>query len=152
MQTYEPQTKNRSREYRPGFPIMTLLMSVLGLSVIADDHTIDGTWLVDSVEFAGVPVPGLESSELTFDNGSKSFRLPDGRVEKGTYTLDTSQQPYWIDATTEGKPNREKGIFSIEGTILKLCLAQNGGERPERFVAQPNSDQILIVLRRQLSW
>jgi len=121
----------------------------LGGSVTANDvPKIEGRWNVTLIELAGVPVPGLEDSELVLADDKKVFTLPGGRVEKGTYQLDESKQPSEIDATTEGKEGTELGIYAIDGDILKLCLATNGGQRPKQFVTAKDSDQILIVLRR----
>lgn len=53
-----------------------------------------------------------------------------------------------MDATTEGKPGIERGVYSLTGNTLEICLATDGGDRPREFVTATASDQILIRLRR----
>jgi uncharacterized protein (TIGR03067 family) len=130
-----------------GFVALLALFFDTGISVFVGDE-IAGAWRVVSVEFAGERVPGLEGARLEFAQGKKTFTLPSGAVEEGTYTLDPAREPKWIDSTTTGRGSREKGIYSIEGDILRLCLSQGGKERPEGFATRRNSDLILIVLRR----
>ncbi len=109
---------------------------------------IEGAWQVVSVEFAGEPVPGLEGARLVFSRGKKTLTLPSGGAEEGTYTLDPGKEPKWIDSTTRGREQAEKGIYALEGGSLKLCISQGGKERPDRFATRRGSDLILIVLRR----
>ena len=141
------KSSRMSRSLRvTGFAV---LIAALGVSVPADDDfEIEGRWKVESVEFAGNPVQGLEASELALADGKKVFTLPGGRVENGTYKLEAAKLPREIDATTEGKSGIERGIYAVDGDRLKLCLATSGGQRPKRFVTAEGSDQILIVLRR----
>ena len=81
-------------------------------------------------------------------DGRKTFTIPAGAVEQGTYVLDPTKTPKQIDATTVGRPGTQAGIYAISGNTLKLCLSQQGGRRPEEFATQKGSDTILIVLQR----
>jgi uncharacterized protein (TIGR03067 family) len=128
---------------------VVILFAVHGSSSAADHaSTIEGRWEIVSVEFAGTVVPGLEGSALVLGDGKKTLTLPDGRVENGTYQLDSDSRPAQIDSTTESKDGVEKGIYVLEGDTLKLCLASGGGARPREFVTSAGTDQLLIVLRR----
>jgi uncharacterized protein (TIGR03067 family) len=113
-----------------------------------DALNIDGRWKIVSVEFAGAEVPGLEDAEVLFADGEKTLTVPDGRDEKGTYQLDATKRPARIDSTTDSKTGTERGIYTIQGDSLKLCLATAGGPRPAEFATNQGTDQILIVLRR----
>ena len=94
---------------------LTLLPLFCASPVVADvkQADLDGTWSVASVELAGQPVAGLAGAELTMRGGMKTFRLPSGAVEKGTYTLDASAMPRRIDSTTEGRAGTEPGIYDV---------------------------------------
>ncbi len=117
-------------------------------ALAAPDESIEGTWLVTSVELGGQAVPGLKGAKLTLANGQKSFELPSGVVEDGTYELDSRQSPAHMDATTDGKPGTQMGIYQIEGDTLTLCLSQGGQIRPHEFATANDADLILIELRR----
>jgi len=107
-----------------------------------------GRWTVVSVEAGGQPVDGLKNAELLLEGGKKTFRMPSGVTEAGTYTLDLSRKPRWIDATTEGKPGVQRGIYEIDGKTLRMCFAQAGGERPGAFETRDGADLVLLVLER----
>ncbi len=132
---------------------MVAVLLALAGGLVADEakQKVEGRWKVNSVEVAGMVVPGLEGAELVFADGTKAFTLPDKRVEKGTYHVDITKQPREIDVTTEGRDGTEKGIYVIEGDELKLCLATKSGQRPGKFATQKGTDQILIVLRRSIA-
>ena len=114
----------------------------------AEEAAIAGRWTVVSVEAGGQPMEGLKNAELLLEGGKKTFRMPSGITEPGTYTLDASREPRWIDATTEGKPGIQKGIYEIDGKTLRMCFAQGGGERPRHFETRAGADLVLLVLSR----
>jgi hypothetical protein len=66
-------------------------------------------------------IPMLQDAELVFSNNVKTFSLPDKRVEKGTYWLDSFQQSSEIDETTKG---RDRTITA--SAISSLALASSG--------------------------
>ena len=74
---------------------------------------IDGRWKVLSVEVGGILLPLLQDAELTLADGKKTFILPDGKIETGTYKLAAKNKPAEIDSTTKGRDGVEKGIYSI---------------------------------------
>jgi uncharacterized protein (TIGR03067 family) len=112
--------------------------------IAAEQPGVEGTWKIVSVEFGGFPVPGMEGGELAMAAGKKVLSLPGGKVEKGTYKVAAAE----IDSTTEGKEGTEKGIFAIEGDRLTICLAMQGGPRPEKFDTALGTDRVLIHFRR----
>ena len=108
-----------------------------------------GNWTVESVDWAGQPVPGLEGAELVFlPGGKKRFTLPGGAVETGTYSLDAAKTPGHIDSTTDGKDGTQRGIYAVEGDTLRMCLATQG-PRPTEFATKAGTDLLLIVLKRR---
>lgn len=109
---------------------------------------VNGKWLVVSVEVAGKKIEGLEGAKLVLAGGKKTFTLPSGSVEEGTYSVDPTTNPRQIDATTDGKKGTERGIYAIEGETLKLCLSTQGGARPKELATRDGTDLILIVLKR----
>ena len=129
--------------------VLVLLACCTPRSLAAEGgQPLEGKWRVVSIELAGQVLAGFEGAELTFAGGKKTFVLPSGSVEKGTYSLDPATSPRQIDATTDGKEVIEKGIYALEGETLKLCLSTRGGTRPKDFVTRNGTDLILIVLKR----
>lgn len=113
---------------------------------------IEGTWLIDSVEVAGAKVDSLKGAELVLaSGGKKTFTLPGGVVEKGTYSIDESASPAQIDATTDGKEGTEPGIFELKGDALKMCLGGPRGARPTRFTTGKDGGVILIEFKRGMA-
>ena len=137
---------------------VTVVLTLMLASMIApkahsaaekEEPSIEGVWRVVSVELAEQNVAGLEGAKLTLlPGGKKTFELPSGVVEKGTYSVDASATPKRIDTTTEGREGTEKGIYALEGQTLKLCIATRGGERPAAFETKAGTDLILIALKR----
>ena len=64
------------------------------------------------------------------------------------YKLDPSKKPKQIDLLVE-EGKTAKGICSLEGTTLKLCVEKGDGERPTEFTAPKDSNHILIVLKKK---
>jgi uncharacterized protein (TIGR03067 family) len=110
---------------------------------------IDGDWTVVSAEAAGQPIEGLKGAKLHLEGGKKTFELPSGAVERGGYKLDAAASPGAIDATTEGRPGTQKGIYALDGSALKMCFSQEGRDRPRAFATMPGSDLVLLVLERR---
>lgn len=110
---------------------------------------IEGTWIIASVEVAGAPVESLKGAQLVLSTGGKkTFTLPGGVVEKGTYSIDASKSPPQIDATTDGKEGSEPGIFELKDDTLKMCLGGSRGVRPTKFATGKEGGVMLIVLKR----
>src|SRR5262245_33907011 len=109
---------------------------------------IEGTWTVESVQLSGETIGGLKGAQLVLSaGGKKTFTLPSGMVEKGTYTVNVEKQPPQIDATTDGKEGTQPGIFKLDGDMLTMCLA-TAGSRPTSFATDKGSTRLLIVLKR----
>lgn len=125
----------------------SLLFSSLAADAAEPKEKIEGTWYIVSVEIAGQKVDGLAGAELNLNQGKKTFKLPSGTVEKGTYTLDVKADPQQIDSTTEGRDGTEKGIYVVEKGTLKMCLAKAGGDRPQAFATDSGNGNVLLVLK-----
>lgn len=78
--------------------------------------------------------------------------------ESSTFRL-TAGLPKRIDLTTanQGNPNllHTKGIYSIEDSVLRYCIAPPGRPRPKEFATNQGDGNTLVVLKmpeQSLPW
>jgi uncharacterized protein (TIGR03067 family) len=68
-----------------------------------------------------------------------------------TYTL-TAGQPALIDLTTLSQDNPAAlytgGIYSLQGDVLRYCVAAPGRPRPSEFATTKGDGYTLVVLKR----
>lgn len=107
-----------------------------------------GEWRIVSAKVGEREMPDLKDARLRFEGGRKVLTLAGGGQETGYYTFDSSRRPKEIETTTDGKPGIQKGIYTVLGKQLTLCLSQSGRVRPKRFTTRGNEDLILVVLAR----
>ncbi len=112
------------------------------------DPAIEGAWRVVSAELSGADFSPLRGAKLVLEVGKKTFVLPDGTVEKGSYEVGTGEPARRIDATTEGRAGTAMGIYEVDGKKLKMCFSQSGAARPAAFETRGGDDRILLVLER----
>ena len=65
------------------------------------------------------------------------------------YRLDASKTPKQIDMTFQWSANNRtfsKGIYALEGDELRLCLGEQGKDRPEAF-PNPGAGAVIILRR-----
>src|SRR5437773_1942443 len=92
----------------------------------ADEESakLQGTWRVIAITAGGnkVAEDKVKNLNLTyvFDGNKITVKRPDRPDNPGTFTLDPKKTPLRIDLFIQGQ-GREKGIYEISGTTLKLC-------------------------------
>src|SRR5438445_7893760 len=77
-----------------------------------------------------------------------------GATYEGTFGVDATKAPRTIDMKfTSGpeKGNTNFGIYELDQSAWRLCLATRGTERPKKFATQPGSGIALEILRRASS-
>jgi uncharacterized protein (TIGR03067 family) len=68
------------------------------------------------------------------------------------YRINPAAHPSAIDViVTKGGMSGQTllGIYEITGDQMRICLAENGKERPRGFSPQPGSGQTMQLLERQ---
>jgi uncharacterized protein (TIGR03067 family) len=143
--------------------IALLLVALLSPLVLvhADDEKkesakleaqIVGKWKLAAAEIGGKPAAfgGLATS--TFKDGKYDLVVDGQEQETGTYKLDGSKSPAWLDLAIESggdKGKKQPGIVAIDGDTLKFCLAQPGkDDRPTKFETSEKDQYILITMKR----
>jgi RNA polymerase sigma-70 factor (ECF subfamily) len=117
------------------------------------EKAIEGSWVTESIVRDGKTLD--ESKGVTFEFGKDTLTIihEGGRLEPGThkYKLGTSEMPMTIDLKTTRPDDKEmasKGIYSLKGDTLIICLAEPGADRPTELRATAGSGTTLTVLRR----
>jgi uncharacterized protein (TIGR03067 family) len=121
---------------------------------------VQGTWSVVSMEYQGKKVPNeVFANTRLIIAGGKIVTVRGGKVLKqARYKLHPNDLPRGIDliplkGSKEGQPNW--GIYALDGDTLRICArdsnAKQGTVRPQEFVTKPDSDLILMALKREKS-
>jgi uncharacterized protein (TIGR03067 family) len=137
-----------------------ILVLIVSLSLLhADDRNSDfqrsaGVWRLVSVTDNGFKAPeaSLRGMTVTIAGNVYTIRTGDKVLERGTFVLDSSQNPKSIDATITEGPDKGKtslGIYSLDDTWRKVCFAQPGKGRPTKLESTSGSNWALFVARRQ---
>ena len=110
----------------------------------------EGRWIVVSgaVDGDGQDMP--RETKFHISKGKFTLEEQDGNKQEATYEADTTKKPYQIDfKPTQGKDKTSKvhkGILIFEESMLKLCLARPGDDRPTEASSEEGSGHILLVL------
>jgi uncharacterized protein (TIGR03067 family) len=142
----------------------------------SDKDAIQGAWVVESAERNGKQAAPEEIKDKKLVFTADKIMFEEGKEKKEeSYKLDPNDKPGTIDVTVtieyksfgkvggtigggkapqiepeEKVVKREtktaKGIYSLEGGKLKLCLGDPDGERPSDFSSK--GERMLIVLQR----
>ena len=111
---------------------------------------LEGTWVVVSVTRDGKEKDEAKGEKLVVKGKTMTALSKDGkRRGAGTFTADPKQ--HTIDfISTEGpdKDKTHKGIYSLKGDELKICMADPEKDRPKDLTAGKGSGNVLIVLKR----
>jgi uncharacterized protein (TIGR03067 family) len=116
----------------------------------ADVGLLQGTWQVVSAESGGKAVPSeaIQGMELIVLGDKLSFKSSKG-TETGTFTLDTTKSPKWIDIWEAGKKETQLGVYEVSANELKICLAASSEKkRPTALRTSAGSQDKLVVLQR----
>jgi uncharacterized protein (TIGR03067 family) len=117
-----------------------------------DRSLLAGTWKVVEAERDGQGVAGLVGMTLTLTkDGGMQVQATGRRAAGGTFQISIAAKPHTFDYTLDYGPTRGKllrGIYAIEGDLLKICRSDPGGDRPGDFSTKADSTRLLLVLRR----
>jgi uncharacterized protein (TIGR03067 family) len=108
----------------------------------------EGRWIVVSGAVDG-DGQDMQGDKVRISKGKFTLEEQDGNKQEATYEADTTKKPHQIDfKPTQGQDKGQvhKGIFIFEGSLLKLCLARPGDDRPTKASSEQGSGHILLVL------
>jgi uncharacterized protein (TIGR03067 family) len=131
----------------------------------ADLEKLGGSWFVEAIEhhgaptFFGIKLEGKGEALFTGDKISlRHFYRPlypprdgerrDFEPPECVVKVVASLSPKAIDLTAVNGPRKGKtvrGLYQLEGDVLRLCLAMEGNERPSEFPTRPAEPRLEIV-------
>ena len=111
-----------------------------------DVAALQGKWLVESFAYNGSPVEAMQGATREIKDDKYSLTPTAGEAINGTIKVDSTKKPKQIDLDVNGRTL--KGIYEIQGEMLKLCYRLNGDERPTEFDSKPDSGAVLVIHRR----
>jgi uncharacterized protein (TIGR03067 family) len=134
---------------------LVLMLGVVLLAAVddpskADLAKFDGTWTLASEEFEGktIPAEDLPDVSYTVRDGKVSFTA-NGEERTATLTVDASKDPKTYDLRRDDGLRTLKGIYTWDGDDLKVCSADDQGERPSDFKTAPGSKNRIRVWKRK---
>jgi uncharacterized protein (TIGR03067 family) len=138
----------------------TLVLIALGLFVGSDakedakndQKNLQGKWTMTSGVIDGNELPKAESlGELVFKDNRYSWKSGDGQSGAGTFKLDASKKPRYMDSVPDDGPvkgQKVEEIYELDGDNLKICMALPGTNRPAAFKSETGSGLWLFTYKR----
>jgi uncharacterized protein (TIGR03067 family) len=107
---------------------------------------LEGTWVGVSAEQSGSKLSEevVKNIKMTLRNGALRLETLVS-VRAGTYQIDMSKSPMWLDLTLDGQ--KTECIFRRTADTLTLCAANFRASRPTAFAAPARSECILVILK-----
>lgn len=139
---------------------LALTVAVTALTFTTDDlprsdlDKYQGTWILVSEEFEGKTV---SAEDLADDSkrlsctvrGDQVRYSSNGKDRSATVKLDPSKTPRTYDLVRDDGLVSLKGIYAWDGERIKICAADDRGDRPTEFRTRPGSKNRVRVWKRK---
>ena len=125
------------------------LLSMNPASVLAadpDQEKLQGKWVIESCEYNGAAVEGMKEAMREIKEDQYTLTPKSGEAYRGAIKLDSSQKPKQIDLEVNGRTL--KGIYELDGELLKMSYRLNGDERPTELASKPDSGVVFVIHKR----
>ena len=136
-----------------GLIVLMVTSLMAGEAVKNDVDAIQGTWKIVNLEADSKQAPAgiVAALKLTFKGDTLTFTLGEPGFSNYNYKLDPTTKPASFDmihADGDHKGETQKGIYSLEGNHLKICLGK-ADSRPKKFTTTADSGLALYTLDRE---
>ena len=124
-----------------------------------DQARMQGTWVLIGGRLGGRDLSADEAraAEVTLSIRKDRISFTAKGVTSDSiarFTLDPAKTPKQIDAEDiegQGKGTKNRGIYALEGDVLKLCLRDKTNGRPGSFESKDlDADDVYLILKRVL--
>jgi uncharacterized protein (TIGR03067 family) len=132
--------------------VAALVVAADGDAVKKEKDALQGKWTIVSVERDGKPVEMWADGVRVMEGDNYTLTPKKGDAVKGTFALDPSKTPKAIDfrpAAGQYKDKTLRGIYEIDGDMLKICFAEPDKERPTEFASKAASGCTLAIHKKQ---
>ena len=134
--------------------VLTVLFA--GLLLVADEtpkgelEKYQGTWVLVSEEYQGKTVPAEELPDLSHTvQGNQVRYTANGRDRSAIVTLDPRKTPKTYDLMRDDGALSLKGIYTWDGETIKICAAEDQGDRPTEFKTGAGSGNRIRVWKHK---
>jgi uncharacterized protein (TIGR03067 family) len=120
-------------------------------AVEAELKKLHGTWVVVRRERAGKPLSAAMTRDLkvVITGDRFVYQYAGKTTTEWAITLSPGKGPKKMDLKREGKGTLQKGIYLLQGDVLKFCYVTGKAERPTDLTTEGKPRTILLVLRRE---
>jgi uncharacterized protein (TIGR03067 family) len=123
-----------------------------------DGDKLSGTYsfvsvLEDGKKPEGKQAEAFKEAKVVFTSDRMTLKLNEKGGPEATYKIDPGKKPAEFNVTPQQGKNKGKtfkGIYSLEGKTLTICIAKDSGDaRPTMFESKEGSGLRLFVLKRE---
>jgi uncharacterized protein (TIGR03067 family) len=121
-------------------------------AVKKEKQSLQGKWTIVSVDRDGKAVDMWKDGVRLIEGDNYTLTTKGGDSFKGTFALDPAKVPKAIDFSPAGgqyKGKTLRGIYEIDGDMLKICFAEPDKERPTEFSSKAGSGWTLATHKKQ---
>jgi uncharacterized protein (TIGR03067 family) len=133
--------------------VVTASLPALAAEKSDDYQALQGEWIPVKAELGGKPMPAAVLKTISLKLTKNEYEvLVAGKLDKGTWTIDSAAKPKGMKITGVEGPNAGKtfpAIYELAGDILRVCYDLSGKKRPTEFKTKADTKLYLVTYKRK---